>query len=366
MKKFLALISVLGLVVCAKVFADNSPNPTPGVSASGVSVSPTPAGVTATHKHAKKKKASLQTTPQVMPSPTFVPGVADYMNAGDKYYAAKDYTKAVACYKYAAKLDPNNAPAFQGLGNCYFRLNQKPEALAAYQQAKTLDPSNTQLDYLIAGISASPTPVSASSSVEKPVATPTATPVVHQNFSSNIRLYDRMDAPGDLRRAVTLAAKTAGASLAKHDRSVFLWLGRVTDGDSRQLNYISFNINGIELGGPRKPWIVLTGTVYDQVGSLYKAGDFIEIAVDFRDIKVDYEGTKLGEIQKGNDIADQFFELLGTHASYQWVLMAQDRVRNDNEPSENPAYVARAREGYAFLESFNSPREPSRPNTSDR
>ena len=48
------------------------------------------------------------------------------------------------------------------------------------------------------------------------------------------------------------------------------------------------------------------------IRALLKVGSPVEVAVDFRDVKVDYEGTKLGEIQKGNDIADQFFEMMAT------------------------------------------------------
>ncbi len=265
MRKFFAVISVLGLMIGTKVFADSTPvaNPTPVVTAVT-----TPSDTTTTGtKHKGKKKTTPVPTPQPTVVPTAVPTVA----------------------------------------------------------AKK----------------ASPTPTAA---VSAPVAS---------EFSSNIRLYDRVGASGDLRKAVALAAKTLGSSPVKHDQSVFLWLSKVTDGSAREAAYIRFSINGIELGGPRNPWIVLTGVVYDQSGSELKNGDSIEVAVDFRDVKVDYEGTKLGEIQKGNDIADQFYELMATHASYQWVLMAQDRVRDENGMHGVPAFVVNAREGYTFLENLN-------------
>jgi hypothetical protein len=172
-------------------------------------------------------------------------------------------------------------------------------------------------------------------------------------------------ANGDLRKAVALASKTLGNSFTKHDRSVFLWLSRVTDGEGRDNAYLRFKLNGIELGGPRKPWIVLTGVVYEQSGSMFKAGDPVEVAVDFRDVKVDYEGTKLGEIQKGNDIADQFYEMMATHNSYQWVLIAQDRLKDTEDLNQVPAFVVKAKEGYTFLESVNSNREHPSANTAD-
>jgi hypothetical protein len=195
-----------------------------------------------------------------------------------------------------------------------------------------------------------------------PTATPTQPPSI---FSASLHLYDRVGAPGDLRKAVALASKTLGSGFSKHDRSVFLWLSRVTDGEGRDGAYLRFSLNGIELGGPRKPWIVLTGVVYEQSGTMFKVGSAVEVAVDFRDVKVDYEGTKLGEIQKGNDIADQFYEMMATHNSYQWVLIAQDRLKDTEDLNQVPAFVVNAKEGYTFLESVNPNREHASANSAD-
>jgi hypothetical protein len=288
MKKFFAVISILGLVMGAKVFADNS-----ATSTANGSVSPTPSASTgAGGKHQKKKKTTAQATPQVTLSPTVVPSPT-----------------------VAAK--PTLTPA----------------------------PSVTPQEKTVTRANPAPTP---------------------SEFSTNIRLYDRVGAPGDLRQAVALASMTLGSSTLKHDRSVFLWLGKITNGQNRQAAYIRLSINGVELGGPRKPWVVLTGTVYDQSGSDAKAGDPIEVGVDFRDVKVDYEGTKLGEVQKGNDISDQLYELLETHPAYQWVLLAQDRLRDPMNMHEIPAYVVNAREGYTFLETLNSSRDRNNSNTAER
>src|SRR5579859_6101480 len=141
---------------------------------------------------------------------------------------------------------------------------------------------------------ATPVPtVSTSSTTTTPKKTAST---VSSLFSANMDLYDRLGAPGDLRQAISLAANNYGSS-PRHDRSVFLWLGKVTGGDAGKNAFIRFNIDSIELGGAKKPWIVLTGAVADQSGSDCKTGDMIEVAVDFRDVKVDYEGTKLGEVQ---------------------------------------------------------------------
>lgn len=86
-----------------------------------------------------------------------------------------------------------------------------------------------------------------------PVATPSVNPTIQPNlsatqlpastskiFSDNMDLYDRVGAPGDLRQAVAVAIKTLGSSLLKHDRSIFLWMGKVTSGsdDIRQNAYV--------------------------------------------------------------------------------------------------------------------------------
>jgi hypothetical protein len=181
-------------------------------------------------------------------------------------------------------------------------------------------------------------------------------PQASKIFSENERLYDQVGASGDLQKAVALAAKTLGSSTMKYDRSVFLWLKNVTSGndEARESAYIRFGLDGVAYGGPRKPWIVLTGTVYDQSGSELKAGSPVEVAVDFRDIKVDYEGTKLGEVNKGNDIADQVYDILSAHSPYQWVLMVQDQVKDSKDPSLTPAFVVKAKEGYSFLQAMES------------
>lgn len=193
----------------------------------------------------------------------------------------------------------------------------------------------------------------------KAIATPTPiTSTTSTLFSGNERIYDRVGAPGDLQKAIAAAAKTTGSSQVKHDRSVFLWLGRVTNGSDsdRENAYIRFSLDGIAFDGPKKPSLVLTGTVYDQSGSGCKVGDFVEVAVDFRSIKVDYEGTKLGEVNKGNDIADQVFDILNGHSSYQWVLIAQEQVRDPQESMGMPTFVVKAQEGYTFLQALDTHR----------
>jgi hypothetical protein len=208
-------------------------------------------------------------------------------------------------------------------------------------------------------VQATPQATAIPTTAPKAIATPTPmTSSTSTLFSANERIYDRVGAPGDLQKAIAAAAKSVGSSLGKHDRSVFLWLGRVASGsdNDRENAYIRFSLDGIAFDGPKKPSLVLTGTVYDQSGSDCKAGDFVEVAVDFRSIKVDYEGTKLGEVNKGNDIADQVFDILNSHSSYQWVLIAQDHVRDAQESMGMPTFVVKAQDGYTFLQALDTHR----------
>ncbi len=210
-----------------------------------------------------------------------------------------------------------------------------------------------------ATVQATASPTASPTVTPKATTPPTSTPTASSApkvFSENPRLYDRVGAPGDLRKAAAVAARTMSYSIGRHDHSIFLWLGRVTSGSDsdRENAYIRFELNGVAYAGPKKPSLVLTGTVYEQSGSDTKVGDFIQVAVDFRDIKVDYEGTKLGEVNKGNDIADQVYDLLISHSSYQLVVLAQDWLKDPQDNMGMPTYVAKAGEGFVFLQALNS------------
>ncbi len=180
---------------------------------------------------------------------------------------------------------------------------------------------------------------------------------------NSIKIYDRINMPGDFRDTVSYAAMTLNPSSRRHGRTVFLGLERVSSNrndQDRRSSYVRFDINEMEFGGPRNPWILLIGTVYEQKGGDCKVDSQIELAVDFKDIKIDYDGSKLGEIQKGTDIAAQVYEILNSHASYQLILEAKDQVNDRKYMDDTPAYTARAREGYAILDFLSSSRESSR------
>jgi hypothetical protein len=197
----------------------------------------------------------------------------------------------------------------------------------------------------------SPSPVKTMAA--KPTPTLTVVPEkAPMNAISSTKIYDRLNMPGDLRRALSLAVKTLDSS-SKHGRTVFLALDKVSsnkEDQDRKGSYARVNIETLEFGGPKNPWILLAGTVYEQKGGDVKVGDSIELAVDFKDIKIDYEGTKLGQIQKGNDIAGQVYEQLNSHGSYQLVLEPNDQVKDQKYQDDTPAYLVKARDGYALLD----------------
>jgi hypothetical protein len=201
--------------------------------------------------------------------------------------------------------------------------------------------------------SVSPTVSPSLKTAAMPTAVPTKAPM---SAISSTKIYDRLNMPGDLRRALSLAVKTLDSS--KHGRTVFLALDKVSsnkEDQDRKGSYARVNIETLEFGGPKNPWILVAGTVYEQKGGDVKVGDPIELAVDFKDIKIDYEGTKLGQIQKGNDIAGQVYETLNSHGSYQWVLEANDQVKDQKYQDDTPAYLIKARDGYALLDFLHSP-----------
>ncbi len=74
---------------------------------------------------------------------------AQYLAAGNQFYAAKDYNKSLLYYQAAAQMDPQNAAAQQGLGNSYYVLGRKQEALAAYEKAVAINPNNAQLSAFV-------------------------------------------------------------------------------------------------------------------------------------------------------------------------------------------------------------------------
>ena len=169
--------------------------------------------------------------------------------------------------------------------------------------------------------------------------------------------------PGDFRRAVTHAVQTLNRASLRHGHTVFLDLTKVSSNkmdQEKKKAYARFEVNELEFGGPRNPWILLAGTVFEQSGDDCKVDGLIEVAVDFKDIKIDYQGSKLGEIQKGTDIAEQVYEILNSHSDYQLILQANDQDKDSKYMDQTSAYIAKARDGYAIMDFLVSSHESSR------
>ena len=187
---------------------------------------------------------------------------------------------------------------------------------------------------------------------------PTATPEpASMGAIASSKIYDRVNMLGDFRRTLSYALKTLNSTSLKHSHTVFLDLEKVSsnkDDKARRDAYVRFDISELEFGGPHNPWILVAGNVFEQSGDDCKMDGPIELAVDFKDIKVNYEGSKLGEIQKGQDIAAQVYEILNSHAAYQLILQANDQVKDTKYMDDTPAYTAKARDGYAIVDFLSS------------
>jgi len=75
---------------------------------------------------------------------------SDPMALAGRYYQARQYDYAIQQFKLAASANPNNAKAYQGLGNCYYAKADKADAVDAYKRSLQIDPSNNQLKAFLA------------------------------------------------------------------------------------------------------------------------------------------------------------------------------------------------------------------------
>ena len=99
-----------------------------------------------------------------------LPSNPTFLTEGNKQYLAKDYAGALKSYQAAVNADPNDAAAYQGIGNCNIALGLKGEALAAYQKSLQLKPNNPSLSDMVQRLQQQPqaTPVSSGQAAAKP------------------------------------------------------------------------------------------------------------------------------------------------------------------------------------------------------
>src|ERR1700677_3828366 len=72
-----------------------------------------------------------------------------YLTAGDRFYQAKNFNKALLYYKAAVQTDPQNWRAYQSLGTCEYGLGQRENAINDFQTSLNINPKNPPLQNLM-------------------------------------------------------------------------------------------------------------------------------------------------------------------------------------------------------------------------
>jgi tetratricopeptide (TPR) repeat protein len=78
------------------------------------------------------------------------PAASNGLAAANALYSQRRYSEAVTAYQAVVGANPNDAKAYQGLGNCYYALKDKNNAVVAYRRALQLNPNNTALRSFLA------------------------------------------------------------------------------------------------------------------------------------------------------------------------------------------------------------------------
>ncbi len=68
-----------------------------------------------------------------------------YYQAGNTFYAQKNYDQATRYYDAAIQINPNQWQAYQGLGNCHYAKGDKTGSLSYYQKSLSLHRDNPAL-----------------------------------------------------------------------------------------------------------------------------------------------------------------------------------------------------------------------------
>jgi len=75
--------------------------------------------------------------------------LGQYKQAGIDFYNNGSYSEAIPYLEYVCQINPQDAEAWQYLGNSYYSLGQMPSALKAFEEALNLNPQNSELQSLI-------------------------------------------------------------------------------------------------------------------------------------------------------------------------------------------------------------------------
>lgn len=81
-------------------------------------------------------------------SPAMADGYSDMLTKAETYYASEDYTKAIASYQLAQKLQPDNVQAFLGEANVHIVLEDYSSAASVINAALEINPVSSDAWYL--------------------------------------------------------------------------------------------------------------------------------------------------------------------------------------------------------------------------
>ena len=73
---------------------------------------------------------------------------------GQATYVKGFYDKAVTYFLQAVQADPNNAQAYEDMGNAYMKQDDQADALSAYQKSLAINPNNATLKVMVDNLSA--------------------------------------------------------------------------------------------------------------------------------------------------------------------------------------------------------------------
>jgi tetratricopeptide (TPR) repeat protein len=99
---------------------------------------------------------------------------------GQSLYQRGLYAKAIGYYQMAVQADPNNAQAYQDMGNAYMKLNDQANALMAYQKSLALNPDNPTLKVMVDNMSANTTAPAAAPQAQAPAPSNNTTTVIEE------------------------------------------------------------------------------------------------------------------------------------------------------------------------------------------
>lgn len=85
----------------------------------------------------------------------------DPLAPGHALYREKRYSDALALYTRVGAEEPNNARAYQSIGNCQYAMGDRIAALASYRHSLQMDPSNAALAVFVQRLSLAPVAVAA-------------------------------------------------------------------------------------------------------------------------------------------------------------------------------------------------------------